>query len=235
MDQNWLKKLQKLGLFGSVLMALINVLTINWIALVAVIVSIYVATEGWTSQFVQKTSTRVFAEVFLAVLWSWIGLLYLRDRKRPRVITVAQDYRYGLTIEGVAINHNPLIEDAALSFPLMLRNYSPGPIRYEITQFDVRIGTRSLPKLKKGELAGYMARGGGKTTWPDPFKKPDIQEFYEKRATGTIEALIIYGHPEQKPVRQLRLVANLILELRESAPTGFNANVVEETDLPIEK
>jgi hypothetical protein len=65
---------------------------------------------------------------------------------------------------------------------IQLRNYS-GPLRYVIEEFDVRIGNRALPRVKKGHLTSIMSRGAGRTSTNVPFRKDDIN-FLGKRTNG---------------------------------------------------
>lgn len=228
------KWLRGLGDMGGYLATAVALLTTSWVLVVTVLISLWAAGSQWASSFVQKPSTHVFVFVFLTILWTSIGILYLRDRKKPREVTAAHDYRYGLTFEGLFPTYTPQHEDAALGFSIQMRNFCPGPIRYDVLTFDIRIGTRSLPKVRKGQLFGYMARGGAKSSSNVPFKKDEITEFVGKRAAGTAEMVITYGHPEDGPSRLLQITMDLIVELHADNTLGFSGNILEEKDTPFD-
>jgi hypothetical protein len=232
--QGLLKWLRGFGGAGAALANAIAFLTANWAVVVTTVVSLWVAASEWATKFVQKESTHVFVFVFLAVLWTWIGILFLRDRRKPRETTPAQDYRFGLTFEGVVPLYTPN-SDPALGFILQLRNFSSGPIRYDVKNMDIRIGTRAMPKFTIGTLSAYMARGAGRTSTPEPFKKADIAEFIGKGLVkGTLECSITYGHPEKPPARKLDLSVDLFLEFRADGNLGFNGNITSEQDVALE-
>jgi hypothetical protein len=123
-------------------------------------------------------------------------------------------------------------EEAALQFFLQLRNYSMAPIQYAIEYFDVRIGTRALPRWKNDGKTVYMPRGAARTSSALPFRKDDIKEFFGKRTNGTAELSITYGHPETQPVRRLKMILDLHIQFNEDPSIGFLANIIEEKDEP---
>jgi hypothetical protein len=98
------------------------------------------------------------------------------------VVRAHQDYSYGLTFEGLLAQYDPASEDEALGFGIQLRNYS-GPLRYVNEEFDVRIGNRALPRVKKGHLTSIMSCGAGRTSTNVPFRKDDIN-FLGKQPTA---------------------------------------------------
>lgn len=225
---SWLRSFGPIGTFISTVLA---ILTANWAVVVSAVGGIIAAL--WTSAFYffQQSAVQIGIGVFLASLWTIIGVIVLTDRRKPRLVRSYQDYRYGLTFEGMF----PLLEkdneEGALQFSLQLRNYSMGPIQYAIEHFDVRIGTRALPKWEGKDKRVYMPRGAGRTSGQVPFKKDDIKEFFGKRVMGTAEFSIAYGHPEESPVRRLTMILELTIAFNENA-LGFNANILEEKDEP---
>jgi hypothetical protein len=232
--QALLKVLRGFGPAGTFVANILAFLATNWVVTMTTIVSVWAGFSAWATDIVQKQGVQTTVIVFLASLWTYIGIVFLADRKKPREIKAAQDYRYGLTFEGMAPIYDSEIsndDDPMLSVGLQLRNYSSGPIRYDIETFDVRIGTRSLPKMKKGLLYGFMPRGGGRFSTNVGFKKSEIQEFMGKRSTGTVEVSISYGHPEHAPSRRLIMLFDLTIEFREGK-LGFSSNIIEERDVP---
>jgi hypothetical protein len=79
-------------------------------------------------RFIQKPEVQFGAMVFLFLLWTWIGLTVLFDRKGPRTTTPHHDYRYGLTFEGIAPFYQPQAAGGSLGFGVQLRNFSSGPL-----------------------------------------------------------------------------------------------------------
>jgi hypothetical protein len=221
-----------LGRVGTFIANALAILATNWVVVVSVLLALWASLEDWATAFVTKPSTQTFLIVFLALLWTSIGLVVLADRRKPREVRATQDYRYGLTFEGVVPLYNPTENEGTLALGITLRNYSSGPIRYDIDSLDLRIGTRSLPKVEKGILYGHMARGAGRTSMPAAFNKSDIAEFMGKRPTGTLEVSILYGHPEHPPVRRLRIIFDLLFVFSETN-LGFSANIKEEKDEPL--
>jgi hypothetical protein len=243
---NW-KALRGLGPAGNGLANLITFATTNWVLVVSAVLGVGATVWNATRDFFLLPQVWVAIGVFLAILWTAIGLAYLRDRKRPREIYSHQDYRYGLTFDGIIAAYDPSSEDSALLFALQVHNYSMGPMLYEVMTFDVLIEDRTLPRLKKGELKGYMPRGGAKVSGRVPFKKETISAFSGRTVKAVIDITIVYGHPERPPERQLVLKIDATLTFTEQTqlaipglpamPTAlpslrFAHNIIEERDEP---
>jgi hypothetical protein len=150
------------GRFGSAGTAIANVLvflTTNWGVVMSAVLGLVAAIYGGAYDVASNPRVQVGIGTFVAVLWTIIGILVLVDRRKPRLIRSYQDYRYGLTFEGMSPILDKDNEEAALQFSLQLRNYSMGPIQYAIEHFDVRIGSRALPEWKSEGKTVYMPRG----------------------------------------------------------------------------
>jgi hypothetical protein len=197
------------------------------------VIGLWASFTDWAVALIQNPKIQTAAIVFLVVLWTSIGITVLIDRRKPRVTKADQDYRYGLTFEGLMLH---LLgtdfdkDDSELGFGIQLRNFSSGPIKYTVEDFDVRVGNRALPRVKKGALIGFMARGSGRTSNSGSFKRSDFSQVIGRRLEGTANLLISYGHPERPPVRRMSISIALILEIPESGPIGFGANIIEESD-----
>jgi hypothetical protein len=196
------------------------------------IIGLWASVTDWAVGLVQNPKVQTAALVFLFVLWTSIGIAVLIDRRKPKVVKAVQDYLYGLTFEGLvpAIAPDFDKDDGELRFGIQLRNFSTGPIKYTVEDFDVRIGNRALPKLKKGDLVGFMARGAGRTSHSPAFKRSDFKQLLGQSLEGTANFSITYGHPEQPPVRRLSVSINLLLQIPENGPIGFGAGILEEAD-----
>jgi hypothetical protein len=180
------------------------------------------------------------------VLWTYIGLVWLITR-RPGDIKAL---RYGITFEGVTPTFNPTNHDGALSFALLIRNFSPVPLRYFVEEFDVYIDTRTLPtRYEKNSLQGILSRGAIRQSTAIPFKLEHIREFMGKRVEGTLDFSITYGDADKIPVRRLRMSTKLVLEfpnipdltsfpaqgiLPMMFPLGFIAAIATESDEPLD-
>jgi len=227
----FIKWLRGFGPLGTAAANILVFLTVNWVAVVSAVTAISLALWSNAVTFFHRPDVEVGIGIFIAVLWTLVGLLFLWDRRKPRTIRAHPDYRYGLTFEGIAPFYNPdQPDEAVFALGIALRNYSNNPIRYDVDSFELHIETRSPPKVKRGVLYGYMPRGGARTSTPAAFRKSDIAEFIGKKTTGTADFSIVYGHPERPPERRLTIATELTLFFHENGSLGFNANIKEEKD-----
>jgi hypothetical protein len=91
-----------------------------------------VAAWKWGGDWIQTPTTHELAFVFLITLWTFIGLTWLAERKKPTEIFPKKDFRYGLTFEGLSAVLDPRHEASGLQISVGLRNYSPIPIKYHV-------------------------------------------------------------------------------------------------------
>jgi hypothetical protein len=229
--QRFIGYLRGLGPIGSAIANLITFATTNWVLTVSALIGLWASATESIVTFALNPRVQTAILVFMAVLWTSIGLTYLVDRRRPRFIKPEHDYRYGLTFEGLIPAYNE--DGGSLGIGIQVRNFSSGPIRYTIEEFDVRMGSRALPKIKKGMLTSFMPRGAGRTSVAGMFSAEDLKEFVGKRIEGTVNFSIVYGHPESAPVRRLTMELSVILEMKESPPIGFGSTIDEESDVEI--
>jgi hypothetical protein len=222
----------------------------GWFATVAPTVwAAMIASAGGVILLLLTAGARVFANrsfvgaslIFVLLLWTYIGLVWLITRKPRDWRTL----RYGITFEGIQPNFDPRSEEGGLSLAVVVRNFSPAPIRYFIEEIDVHIGTRTLPsRYRKNSLQGILARGAARASTPIPFKLEHVREFVGKRVEGTLDFSIIYGDADKKPVRRLRMSHRLYLELPDISEDSaaarlppvirFTASILEESDEPID-
>lgn len=178
--------------------------------------------------------------VFLAVLWTLIGIIWLRERRKPVEIFPLRDYRYGLTFQGIVPTLDLNNDDGALQMGIAFQNYSPGPLRYEVEKFAVWIDTRSLPETDNSFIPIFMPRGAGRTSNGRPFKKMHIKEFLGRRCEGTLSFSIAYGDvDDSRPSRRLKMsfTTYFVFPSDEAVinngmppPFGFNAIITKESD-----
>lgn len=224
------------GWVGRLVQTVIVLVTTNWVVVLSVILAYLSWLISQAQSFVKNEDVQTVALVFLFFLWTLIGLTVLRDRRKPREVTPHQDYRYGLTFEGVVPFYLPESAggDGSLGFGVQLRNWSSGPLRYEVQIFEVILNDRILPRVKKGLLKSTMARGAVRTSKPENFKKETITDFIDKEVKGTLDIVIDYGHPERPLERQLKMSFDLALLLRNVGTPQFSANIASESDLPLQ-
>jgi hypothetical protein len=203
--------LRSSGGIGTFITNTIVLLTTNWTLVVSAALAIFAALVGWAYDIASNPRVQVGVGTFVASLWTCIGLVVLADRRKPRIMRAFQDYQYALTFEGLAPFYEPKNEEA-LQFGIQFRNFSNGPLRFHIEKFQVLIGDRISPIGKPPPATNFMPRGGGRMYKTQGFKRDSLREFFGKKTTGTADFIIAYGHPEQPPVRRLKMTLELILE-----------------------
>ena len=201
-----------------------------------------------------RDGVRIFADptflgavfLFTMFLWTYIGLAWLITRK-PRDVRAL---RYGVTFEGILPNFTPHNSEFALSFTLQFRNFSPSPLKYSVEEFSVQIETRALPsRYQKNSLQAVLSRGAARASGAIPFRIDHIREFMGKRVDGNLDFSIIYGDADRDYVRRLKMSHHLTLEFPNIPdlaavpnqgiiplmfPLGFAANILSESDEPID-
>ena len=238
-------RLRALGPIGNALANALAVLTANWPVAMSAIAAILAGALDWLRGVALSPPFVTAVWVFLAVLWTIVGITVLIDRRRPRFVISHMDYRYGLTYEGMQPRYlgvnDPLPDAGSLHFVFMIRNFSPGPIRYEVENLEVRLGTRATPKIQRGTLSGFMARGAGRTSQIKGFTKEQLKEFYKHSdvndpAKGTIEISYLYGPPDGPPVRRLRMSLEFWVMFNQegAGPLGWQDGIKSEDDEPLE-
>jgi hypothetical protein len=231
--QKFIKWLRSLGWLGNLLGYLIFIATTNWVLVMSAIVGIWLGVSQWGVRFVHNANVQTVVIVFLVTLWTIIGLLVLRDRRKPIITQPYQDYRYGLTYEGCVPLYFPQKEEL-LQFGLQLRNYSSGPLRSQLENFQILIDDRILPYDKSTPLTTIMPRGGFRIFRTPPFKRSSLKDFFGQRKIGRADFSILYGDPEQPPIRRLKMTLELILEFKEDGSSlAYADNILEESDKPI--
>ena len=232
--QSLLKWLRSLGPVGSFTANVLSILATNWVLTMSAVLGLWASFTDSVVALSENPRVHTALIVFLVLLWTSVGIAYLIDRRKPTYIRAAHDYRYGLTFEGVMPVYQPGHPEGVLAFGINLKNYSSGPIRYTVEVFDVRVGTRALPKVQKGKLTSFMPRGGGRTSTTVPFSAKDVQDFTNGRVDGIISVAIVYGHPEESPVRRLSMELGVTLEIKEATKEIiFGSDIREESDTAI--
>lgn len=234
------QRLRELGSFGNAIANIVTLLTANWPIAVSVAIGLVTAFTGRLRAVALNPVTYVSVGATLAVLWTIIGIFVLIDRRKPRVVRTAVDYRYGLIFEGFRPQYLPATADVpnagSLQFSVNIRNFSFGPMRCQMEDIDIRIGSRASPKWNKGEVTGgVLARGAGRSITPAAFAPEHIKEFYGMtNVEGTADFSIVYGHPDGAPERRLRMTLALYLEFAsDGSRMGYTDNIIAEYDEPV--
>ncbi len=214
-------RLRATGEWGGHFANLLTFLTTNWPVTLASVIAVGTGLNRWLWGVALTPAVYASAGVFLFVLWTVIGLTVLYDRRRPRKIQAHLDYRYGLTFEGFhPAFHAPnsgVPNAGELAFMIQIRNFSPGPIRYQLETLDIRLGTLASPKYGKTIIEGYMARGAGRTSNGDPFTAATVASLFgQGLINGTADFSILYGPPDGNALRRLKIS----LEIGIGIPTG---------------
>jgi hypothetical protein len=232
--------IRSFGTIGSIFANVLVVLTTNWALTLSAVIAIWVGLKGAATAWVLNPGVEAGAGAFLFLLWSYIGICFLIDRRKPRLIQTHQDYRYGLTYEGLVPNYtqnnSELPEPGGLQFYIQVRNNSPGSMRYVLENVDIRIGSRTIPKYTINTISGHMARGAVRQARPVGFKSGTLAEFFGKGLTeGTADFSICYGPPEGSPVRRLKLSTKVYLVFPKDGAgvLGYADAIISEQDEPI--
>ena len=232
------KKLRQIGSFGNFLANLLSLLTAQWGIAVSVVIGLVAASWQWLTGIVLNPATIAGVGVFLALLWTFIGITVLVDRRKPRTVRPYTDYRYGLTFEGLQPRYTPsdapVFEPGSLHFAILLRNFLQSPIRYDFEDIDIRLDTRAAPVISRGTLTGFMARGAGRTSTIRGFLQNHLREFYgSEPVRGMVEFSIVYGPPEGPPVRRLKMSIEIhVILMDEGRSLGWQDGIVAESDEP---
>jgi hypothetical protein len=240
------KWLRSLGDWGGHAADLLAFFSTNWQFTLATILAVGTGLNHWAWGLAVTPAVYASVGVFLAILWTVVGLTYLFDRRKPRQITAHLDYRYGLTFVRIVpqfiASDSGFPQAGCVAFGVELCNYSPGPIYYRVEAVDMRLSGRTTPKYKANAVYGYMARGAGRTSTPVSFEAKEIKDFYGAGITeGTADVSITYGPPDQAPIRRLKISVELSIALpidgklsgEPGHQLGFNFNIASEEDVEI--
>lgn len=226
----------RVGTFGNAVANLLTFLTTNWHVVVSIVAAIAAGAIDWLRAIALNPGTIAGVGAFLVVLWTIIGITLLIDRRRPREVRTAPDYRYGLTFEGFQPRYVPLnsgVPSAGdLGFAILTRNYLTYPLHYDVEHIDIRLGTRALPKIRIGTLSGFMSRAAGRTNTIKGFTQNDLKEFYGKGTTkGTVEFSIAYGPAEEAPVKRLKMELEFYVVFSDDGlSVGWQDGITSESD-----
>lgn len=219
---------------GNFILWLGTLITYSWWSTIITAGSVALAAWRWGKSVIVKPLFHSVVLVFVATLWTLIGLSWL-SRRKPKDVDAL---RYGITVEGIT----PVFEGIGLQFGIAVRNYSPVPLRYWVEEFEVKIDTRTLPtKYKQDSLTAMLPRGSQRTSSTNSFKMEHLMEFLGKRVEGSLDFSIKYGDADKEPVRRTKMSLHIFLvfpnlpeqPIHGPLLLGFNSSILEESDEPI--
>lgn len=221
------KWLRSLGPFGSFLANAIALLATNWGIVVSVIIGIGAGLWTLASAWIQNPRVQSGVEVFLAILWTYIGFVVLRSHKMPTTVRVFHDYAYALAYEAATPGLDPEQPDL-ISFVFVFRNVGVGPIKARVEDLRVIFDGRTAdhPEMMSKEFIVPRVTAKTYRSALIPWDKK------KNRANGTADITILYGHPEIGYERKLRIKLELAMGIENERPVGFSAGIISETDSP---
>ena len=213
----WLRTLDKTGSTVGWVIAIIES-KITWVLVVSAFIGSL--TSLWTTvfEFFNNRHTQIAIGVFIASLWTYIGIRVLRSSQEVVRVTTAPDYRYCLNPEGFQLFIDPKGTDLALNVGFLFRNVGNWPVRFRVEKFQLLIEDRTCPEPEK-LIELIIPRIGVRLIRSGAFKKDVLNK---DRNTGTLDVAVIYGPPEGDPVRRYRFKA----KLQFAFPKDVEGNVV---------
>jgi hypothetical protein len=228
-----LKGLRRFGPVGIALANVLTFLTANWGIVVSVLAGLYVGRSDWASGYVQNPQVDAGAFAFLVLLWTYIGFTTLIDRRKSRLVSVRQDFDYGLLFEGCVPFYAPTDTGAALQLGVRLHNYTGGPLGFNVEKFEINIGGRPFAQ-HLGTDSGFMPRGGTRIYKTSSFPQSDLKDYQNRKVIGSIELLMTYGYPYKKPVRRLETTLEIHLDFTQPGSLGYAESTLKESDEAID-
>jgi hypothetical protein len=223
-----LKKLRALGPFGGAAADAITLLTTNWVVVASLLIGGWAAATTWAVDLIQNPRFQAGIVAFLAVLWTTIGFVFLRNQARPTSMRLFHDYAYALAFEGAQLLLAGDVPDAVM-INFTFRNVGAGPIRFRVEDMRVILDGRTAdhPETVGKEVIVPRVNANGYRSAPIPLdrsKKDGVR--------GTGEITMIYGHPDGSFERKLRVKLELGMGFENRNPVGFNAGIMSEVDSP---
>lgn len=229
---SWLRGLGKIGgFFANILQILTYIspaLTVT--ALLTAMLAMFTSAVHW----VQQPAVYATAGIFIFLLWTWIGLVVLRDQREPMSVRISHDYAYALIIDGgwqpifgkFEPTHPSYPNADAVMMALGFRNVGAGPLRLKVEEFRVVLGGRTFddPQINPEITFARLSQKGVRS----PAIKIDLGEQHH---TGTAYCRFLYGPPEGAFQRKytLRLSINVNIDMASRAINVMD-NIIEEKD-----
>lgn len=215
------------GRIGGWIDATVSV-AFNWQVIVSATVGIGAgawAWWNWATQWGYLPVALVGLLVFVAVIWLWNGIIWLKHQKRPSKQRTLFDYSYGLDISNVYLGRDK--KDETIQIGVVLKNTASGPVQFYVEDMDVIIENRTLtqPEFKKRE--GVIPIISERVF----FYPPMPQDYFKDRSRGMLKITIKYGHPELGYLRRIKRKLDLSVRVDEKLSCVYL--IEEESDAPI--
>ncbi len=222
-------RLRSLGTLGGHTATVLTFLTTNWALTMSTVAAAIVGFWDQATAFAGDPKTRSVILVFLAVLWTSIGVRVIIAQNRPRIVKTAHEYPYSVIIEGIAPIYNQGSADRAFSIAVNFRNVGAGPIRIRLEELRIVVGDRTLPDspspadMVLARLAARAYQSGG-------FKR----DVLKGEMTGSLTFSVIYGPPDGNFIRRFKLRAKIhVVEAGADGKLGFGHDILEESDTAV--
>ena len=199
-----LKRFGKTGETAGWIAALLDS-HVTWAGIVSLGLGGIAALTASLFAFFSDPRIQVAIGVFMACLWTYIGLRILHSYGAVSRVAVEPDYRYCLSREGYQLGYDNKATDLAFSVSFGFRNVCTAPIHLKVEEFRILIGDRTCGDPEKEidlvvpRVAQRILRSGG-------FSK-DVMK--EERNSGTLSVSIVYGPADGKFVRRYRFKTKL--------------------------
>lgn len=217
----------RMGVLGNALGYVITFITTNWVAVMSAILSYAITAADWTLNIARMDSVRIGVGAFLAILWTSIGITFLRNQKRGQMVRVVHEYAYALTQAGIALLPT---EKEGVTYALNFANVGAGPIRLQVEEFRITLGGRTGPEEEKFPDL-FLPRAAVKQYRFPTFTKENLPG--AEPAKGAIVFTGVYGHPEFPPVRRIKLRINIQLGIEPGGVLKTGESIQVESDTPI--
>jgi len=201
----WLSRFAKTGWLANLLVNAIYLLGTNWVLTLSTLIAIVTVISRTTAEIVGNSHIQLAAISFLVVMWTLIGLLFLKDRKSPVKTIRIPSLAYGLGFENFRIGFERGNDHACYQIGVVLRNVSGVALRYTVEQLEVRIKARSMNNKKTQDKGGIIPFGVARSYWCDAFPKSEVADFIDKKCSGTIDLVVAYGPYNGATCRRLAM------------------------------
>lgn len=202
--RKWLRSLGKAGEITAAAITLIES-KLTWAVVVSAAFGTLAALWAGLFDFFSNQHTQVALGVFLAVLWTYVGVRVLRSFREPIHTLPKADYRYCINPEGLGVVVDPKNPHLlSVSVVYTLRNVGNWPIRVRVEKFDLRIEDRAAQEPDKN-IEMVIPRASARGIQSGGFKKDVIED----RNNGTLNLTIVYGDPDGPFVRKYSAKAKL--------------------------
>ena len=226
--------LKWLGRIGGWIDATVSV-AFNWQVIVSAVAGVGAGVWAWGTQWGYLPIALTALGVFVAVLWAWNGIIWLRSQRRPTRSMLTFDYSYGLSLEDVIAALDLDNEQNTLEIRLKIRNLTNRPIKVSVERLHIIIEDRfyTIPTA----IGFILARVEARIIFPGGGFGRAAYDAFKDRTSGTLEFVIIYGHPEDIFVRRAEKNVNFSIAKHKadgSESVSLNWIVREETDKPLD-